>query len=248
MSTLIRVGGDPTSRGPSATLWSNLVDWVRGTLAPGIGTSYFTDHAPYNAGDRTLSGDSGAAAAVQAERFGVVEYTASQAADAVSGYQLNHYVDLDAAAFKDVCIESTVKPVADNATIQAFVGFTDEALDGFFGSDNTPDGSAIGVRLNTDETVDLIAIASVDTITVIKHELATGVERTAGPHKLGIRVKKETSTSYSVYGSVNGVTTRVTVQSTVIPGAPMLPTVAYTDDNTAAPAFDEDWCGFVEKE
>lgn len=247
MSTLIRVGA-ATGRGPSPTLWSNLVDWVKGTLAPGVGTSYFTDHTPYNAGDRTLSGDSGSAAAVQTDRFGVVEYTASQAADAVSGYQLNNYVDLDATAFKDVCFESRLNPVADNATIQAFVGFTDEALDGFFGSDNTPDGSAIGVRLNTDETVDLIAISSSDTITLLKHELATGVERDAGPHKLGIRIKKETSTSYSVYGSVNGVTTRVTVASTSIPGAAMLPTVAYTDDNTAAPAVDEDWCGFIEKE
>lgn len=247
MSTPIRFQASG-QRGPSATLWGNLVDWVKGTLAPGIGTSYFTDHAPYNAGDRTLSGDSGSAAAVQTDRFGVVEFTASQAADAVSGYQLNTYVDLDATAFKECVIESTVNPVADNATIQAFVGFTDEALDGFFGSDNTPDGSAIGVRLNTDETVDLIAIASDDTISVLYAEVATAVTRDGGPHKLGCRVKRETSTSYSVYGSVNGVTKRVTVASTSIPGAAMLPTVAYTDDNNAAAAFDEDWCGFAERE
>lgn len=244
MSTLIRIAG-ADGRGPSASLWSNLVDWVKGTLATQVGAAYFTDHVPYNAGDITAA--AGTTVSAQAVRFGVVRHTIATTADGVSGFQLNNYVDLNATGFKECCFEADVNAINDNATIQAFVGFTDEALLGFFGNDNTPDGSAIGLLWNGDETVDLIAISAADAITVLKHELATGVERTAGPHSFGIRIRKETPTSYSVFGSVNGVVTRVGVASTVIPGEPMLPTVALTDDNTAAVTFDNDWVAFLER-
>lgn len=238
MSTLIRFE-TTDERGPSGKLWGNLVDWVKGVQKGNGASTYFNDFTPYNAGDITISGDTGGAVAIQAEPLGVVEITATQAADAVSGFQLNEYVDFDAAGFREAVIETCIESVADAAANEAFVGWTDEALDGFYGTDNTPDGSALGLRWNTDETVDLVSISAADAITVLYHEVATGVERTDGRAKLGIRVRKETATRYTVIASVNGVTVRVS--TTTIPGEPMLPTVAGTNDNGAAPAYDCDW-------
>lgn len=238
--TLVRFSS-VSDRGPSGKLWNGLVDWVRGTLAVANGVFLGTDFFPYNSGDITLSGDSGSAASVSSVPYGVVSFTASQAADAVSGYQWNCYVDL--TSINQVCMEVEVTNVDDNDSTQTFVGFTDEALDGMWGSDNTPDGSAIGLLWNGDETIDLVAIASDDTITTLAAEIAT-VARTAGSTKLGIRIKQETTTNYTVWGSVNGVTTRVYTTSTVVPQAAMKPTVAHTNDNEAAPTFTGDW-GFV---
>jgi hypothetical protein len=242
MATLIRFE-TTDERGPSGKLWGNLVDWVKGTLKVDGGVSYVQDFDPaplaITHADTTMSADSGAAAALQAEPMGVVEYTASQAADAVSGFQVNSYVDFDATGFREAVIEVCVESVADNAANEMFVGWSDEALDGFYGTDNTPDGSSLGLRWNTDETVDLVSIASNDTVTVLKAEVATGIERTDGRAKLGVRIRKETATRYSVIASVNGVTTKVS--TTTIPGAAMFPTVAMTNDNGATPAFDIDW-------
>ena len=233
-------------RGPSGALWTNLVDWVTGTLAVEGGSGGVQDFAPYPLAaaddDITLSGDSGSAIALQAEPNGVVELTASQAADAVSGFQVNAYVDFDATGFKEACFEVDVESVADAAANEMFIGWTDEALDGFYGTDNTPDGSALGLRWNTDETVDLVSIASDDTVTVLKAEVATGIVRDGGHHQFGVRCRKETATQFTVIGSVNGVTKKVV--TTTIPGAAMFPTCAMTNDNGAAPSFDCDWYAF----
>jgi hypothetical protein len=238
--TLVRFSG-VSDRGPSGKLWNGLVDWTQGTLAVAGGVVLGTDFFPYNAGDITLSGDSGSAVTLSAVPYGVINVTATQAADAVSGWQWNCYVDL--TSINEVVIEVEVTNVDDDATTETFVGFTDEALDGFWGADNTPDGSAIGLRWNADETIDLIAIGSTDTITELAAAIAT-VERTAGSTKLGVRIKRETTTNYTVWGSVNGATTKVNTTSTIVPQVAMLPTVAHTNDNESAPNFTSDW-GFV---
>lgn len=240
--TLLRFSG-VSDRGPSGKLWQGLVDWTKGTLAVSNGVVDVDDFWPYNAGNFTLSGDSGSAATVTAVPFGVLSITATQAADAVSGYQRNSYVDL--TSIREVCIETSLDPTDDNDTTQTFVGFTDEALDGFFGSDNTPDGSAIGVRWNGDETFDLIAIDASDVITVLADAFAT-VARTAGNCLIGCRIKRTSATNYQVIGSVNGATVKVNTTSSVVPQVAMLPSVIHTNDNEAAPLFTNDWVAVID--
>jgi len=243
--TLIRFEGSD-DRGPSGTLWNSLVDWVTGTLAVQSGVTDTDDFWPYGgallgsavqSGGITLSTDAGSAAAVQAVPFGEVNFTATIAADAVAGYYRNSYVDFSDA--RQVCREVYLESIADATDPQTFIGWADTIPISLFGADGVVDGSALGLLWNADETVDLIAVASDDTLTVLYHEVATGILRTDGKHKFGVRVKKETATQYSVFASVNGVVK--VARTALVPGAPMFPIVAQYIDGTTAPSFDVDW-------
>src|SRR5688572_26487626 len=115
MSTLIRFEGTD-ERGPSAELWGGLVDWVDGTLKIDSGVCLVRDI--HDSGVITLSGDTGSAATVVAEPGGITEFTATQAADAVSGFTVNYAIE--AAMTKQAVIEVRLEAVADTAATEMF--------------------------------------------------------------------------------------------------------------------------------
>lgn len=245
--SLIRFNSTP-DRGPSGELWLGIVDWTKGSESLDLFASRIEDFFPYlgDAVGIALSGDSGSAATAQSVQFGVVEFTATQAADAVAGYQVQLSTDLDADTFRRFGMEVRFKVVDDNSTTQTFIGLTDEALDGFFGTDNTPDGSSLGLRWNSDETVDLVSISSSDTITVLIDTIAT-VERTVGWVKFGFTVEKQNDTEFLLIANLSRTesgtlkTTTKRATTTTIPGAAMKPSVIHTNDNQAAPKIQVDW-------
>lgn len=241
-------------RGIPGELWSSIADWVGDTHELGLAAVDQDDFHPYLGDDVgiALSGDAGSAAAVQTVPFGVVQFTATQAADAVAGFNVDEYVDLDDSTFQKCAFAVRFKVIDDNDSSQTFIGLTDEALDGFFGADNTPDGSAFGLRWNGDETVDLVSIASDDTITVVIDAIAT-VARTTGWQRWGFTIENLDGTNYKCVAvlareeSSELVVSTKSATTATIPGAAMYPAVIQTNDNEAAPTIQVDWRRFYNK-
>lgn len=229
-------------------LWGSIADWAAGAEALALAAIYDEDFHPYLGDDVgiALSGDTGSAAAIQSVPFGVVQFTATQAADAVAGFDVDLYVDLDHATFDKAAMAVRFKVVDDNTTSQTLICFTDEALDGIFGTDNTPDGSLFGLRWNGDETVDLVSIASDDTITEVISSIAT-VERTTGWQRWGFSIVNIDGTNYRCAAvlarevSSELVVTHKTATTATIPTVAMQPAVIQTNDNEAAPTIQVDW-------
>lgn len=238
-------------RGPSGQLWIGAVDWAKGVNTLDLGSGYLEDHTPFkgDAVGRTSTGDG---AVLQSDsRHGVVNYDEAQGADEVVGFQIEQYVDLDATDFKLFCMETRIKSNDDNDTTETFVGLSDVTIGSFWGADNTPDGSSIGVLWDGDETFDLVSIASNDTITTLKAAFAT-VARTVGFVKIGLRIENLDGTNYRVTGTVtsgSGTSAKTetgAATTSTIPGAAMKPVVLHTNDNEAAPDFEEDWTAYVD--
>lgn len=248
--SLNRYEGSGT-RGPTAELWAGIADWPHGVNSIDLGSGRIDDHTPFLGDDvgRTSTGDG---AVLQTdEPHGVVNYDEAQGTDEVTGFQYEQVVDLDRTGFKAFAIESRVKSNDDNATTETFVGLTDVAIGSFWGADNTPDGSSIGVLWDGDETFDIVSVASDDTLTVLKAAFAT-VARTEGFVKIGFKIENLDGTNYRCTGTVTSgsgstaVTKRGVVTSSTIPGAAMKPAVLHTNDNEAAPDFEEDWTAYVD--
>lgn len=247
MAGLIRFAS-VNDRGIPGELWAEIADWVSGAEELALAAQYKEDFHPYLGDDVgiALSGDTGSAAAIQAVPFGVVQFTATQAADAVAGFDVDLYVDFDHATFKKFAMAARFKVVDDNDTSQTLIGVYDDALDGLFGTDNTPDGSAFALRWNGDETVDLVSIASDDTITVVIDTIAT-IARTTGWQRWGFVIENVDGTTYKCKAvlarevSDELVVTTKAATTTTIPGAAMQPVVAQTNDNEAAPVIQVDY-------
>lgn len=239
-------------RGPSGELWAGVVDWTKGINTLDAGSGYLEDYTPFK-GDDVGTTSTGDGAVLQSDaRHGVVNYDEAQGADEVVGFQVEQYVDLDADDFKLFCMEARVKSNDDNDTTETFIGLSDVTIGSFWGSDNTPDGSSIGVLWDGDETFDLVSIASNDTITTLKAAFAT-VARTVGFVKIGVKIENLDGTNYRVTGTVSsGSGTSATTQkgaatTSTIPGAAMKPVVLHTNDNEAAPDMEVDWYAYVDK-
>lgn len=247
MSSPLRFEGN-NDRGPTAELWAGVADWVNLPMGAADAAIIFEDFHPFLGTDVgiAIGADTGAALADNGEPYGVLDSTADIAADAVAGYLINAWVDLDASTFTKAGMEAKFNLVDDNASTQAFIGFTDEAIDGFFGTDNTPDGSSFGLRWNGDETVDLVSIASDDTITVVIDSIAT-VERTVGEVKMGFTIEAQGGGNYLCRAVIartvsdTYTVTRKEATTSTVPGAAMKPAVIHTNDNEAAPNAEIDW-------
>lgn len=230
-------------RGPSGSLWGRLVDWVRGTLAVTGGVLDGTDFFPYNAGDITLSADSGSAATVSAVPFGVVSFAATAGTYPAAGYSRNSYVDL--TNIREVCTEARVSRTAGGTgSEQTFVGFSDQLPGAVFDSSGGLDGGSgedtLGLLWKDNGAVDLVSVINSATAVVLKADVATGLSNT-GFHKLGLRIIKETATKYTLLASVDGVVKRLSVASTAISQAAMKPVAVSTISATDAPEMSVDW-------
>lgn len=242
--TLVRFEGT-TDRGPSGTLWNSIVDWVRGTLRIEAGAIDCEDFTPYNAGNLTLSADSGSAATVNAVQFGVVSFAATAGTYAGAGYVRNFYVDL--TNIRQVCTEAYLsRTPGATGTESSFIGFSDQLAGAVYDSSGGLDGGSgedtLGLLWNDDGTVDLVTVINSATMVVLINDVATGITSAAATfHKFGLRIKKETSTKYTLFASVNGVVKKVSVASTAIPQVAMRPVVVTVVSATDAPVVDVDW-------
>lgn len=252
--TLIRF--DSTSdRGPSAALWKDLVDWVKGSLSTDLGNRDFDDFAPYNSGNEVVAGTAGAAASLVNSRdgvVGVVNLTATAGANAEAGAVRNVVTQLNKvnmAVFEARLVRN------DSADAQfTAIGLTDQAGGGILASNALATGGSedfIGYRWNEDGTIDLVAIVA-GTLTELVDTVATIVNGSAtGYSKIGLRIEKITSTSYRLMPSINGVALRAkakNVANTALPETVTLkPAVAIGTDATTAPSLDRDWFMFADK-
>lgn len=247
--TLIRFD-NAAGRGLSGRLWGGLAEWLKGGSVLDQFSGGVEDFAPY-LGDAVGMTIDGTAAVQTDEPHGVVKFSETQGADECAGFYVDENVDLD-DDFVEFCLEARLKSNDDDSTTQTFVGLSDVTIGSFFGSDNTPDGSSLGVRWNGDETLDLVSIASDDTITVIDDAFAT-VERTVGFVKIGLHVTNLDGTNYRVVGTVaSGSGTSAKVQigqgtTSTIPTAVMKPIIIHTNDNQSAVDMEVDWRAYLNK-
>jgi len=248
---LIRFDGSSV-RGPSAQLWTGIVDWVRGSLASALGQSDFEDFAPHNPDTSDVDGTTGVAATiVTTERFGVLNLAATAGTNAQVGLARQlHYTVGDSPA---MAVEARVRQNADANSPQAFVGLSDVAnADDVYAAGAIAAGSnqdTLGLRWNADETIDIVAVVD-GTLSVLRDDIGVTVERTSGFAKLGLRVEKVTSTQFRLVPSVNGAIARAgitVVASTALPANPMRPVVATTVAATTAPSLDADYVFTAEK-
>lgn len=240
-------------RGPTGALWSGIADWAKGINALDQGSGRVDDFTPYLGDDVGITIDGDAGAVQTDEPHGVVLYTeGTTGADECAGFLVNQYVDLDRTGFKLFCMEARLKSNDDNDTTQTFVGLSDVTIGSFFGTDNTPDGSSIGIRWNGDETLDLVSISSTDVITVLKDSFAT-VPRTDGFVKIGVKIENLDGTNYLVTATItndeqdDAATVVATATTSTIPGEVMRPYVIHTNDNEADPAMEVDWYAVYDK-
>lgn len=248
--TLVRFEGN-SDRGPSGALWNNIVDWTKGTLAIAGGVVDVDDFAPYNgpaatadgqSGGTLLSADSGSAATVSAVPFGFVSFAASAGTYAVAGYARAFYIDL--TSIQQVCREVKFSRTAGGTgTEWSLIGFSDQAPESVITTSGALDSGSnedtLGLRWNNDLTVDLVACVD-GTETILATAIASAVSN-ADSHKFGLRIKKETSTKYTIFSSVDGVVTTTHVASTAIPQNAMRPVAVTTISATDAPIIVVDW-------
>jgi hypothetical protein len=264
---LIRFDGDDI-RGPSADLWHGVVDWIRGSLAASLGQRDFEDFAPFlgwselqnngttdgtatNGGTQITSNTATPTAALQTDRFGIINITEAAASNEAVGLAREIWYDLQASPV--TVIEARVEQIADADSPIAFVGFSDAANPDEVFTAGVLDGGSnedtIGLRWNADETIDIVAVDN-GTLTVLKDDIGVTVLRTDGPARLGLRIEKVTSSTYRTTPCVNGVIARsgaVNVAATLLPENPMRPVVAETVSATTAPQIEVDWIYSADK-
>jgi len=234
-----------SDRGPSGALWGRLVDWVRGTLAVQGGALDGTDYFPYNAGDLTLSADTGFAATPLAVPFGVVSFTADAGTYPGAGYVRNCYIDL--TDIREVCTEARFhRTLGATGTESSFLGFSDQLAAAVYDASGGLDGGSgedtLGLLWNNDGTVDLVSVVDSAAMVVLYNDVATGVTGGVGVfHEFGVRIRKDTATKYTIFASVDGIVRKVHVASTAIPQNAMRPVLVTTISATDAPVMGVDW-------
>lgn len=256
---LIRFDSDD-ERGPSASLWHGLVDFVRGSLATALGQRDFEDFAPFKGADvaeapttlntdTVVSGTTGVAATHETDRFGRVKITATAGTNAQVGLARRVHYDLQASPL--TIVEGRIEQNADANSPIAFVGLSSQANpdDVFAAGVVNANGDAIGLRWNADETIDIVAVDA-GTLTVLKDDIGVTVERTSGAVLLGLRIEKVTSTTFRLIPCVNGAIARsgaVNKAATLLPEGAMRPVAATTVAATTAPSMDVDYLYTADK-
>ena len=254
MPSLLRFAGS-TERGPSGALWGGIVDWVSGSMVTDLGARDFDDFAPYNAGNETIAGTTGAAASLVSERdgvIGVVNLTADAGANAEVGAVRNLWTDLDVITQFAVMEWRLRRNDSADAQFTA-MGLTDQVGSAVIASNALAISSNqdfLGYRWNNDGTIDMVAVVA-GTLTELVDTVATVVNGSAtGYTKIGLKIQRTTSLTYRLTPCINGVIIRAkatNVASTAIPLVLMRPAIVAGTDATTAPSLDRDWFFYADK-
>lgn len=251
---LIRFDGS-SIRGPSASLFHGLVDWVRGSLAAALGNGDWDDFSPHNAGNETIAGTTGAAASLNNDRDGVVgevNLTADAGANAEAAAIRNVVTQLNKIT---VCAFEVRAVRNDSADTQfTAIGLTDQTGANVLASNALAVGGGqdfVGIEWVDDGDMSIVAVVN-GTRTVLKADFATVAMGSAtGYTEVGMRIEKVTSATYRLTPCVNGVIIRsgaVSVDTASLPTTVALrPVVVIGTSANTAPSLDRDWTLFIDK-